>query len=63
MAIPALFFQLFWLAFFIKFDQWYLFSQDGNYRISIMAIFGSMIAGTYIPSRHMTLEGRCDDVV
>lgn len=45
MAIPALFFHFFWLAYFIKFDLWHMFSTDSNYRISIMAIFGSLIAG------------------
>jgi len=47
MAIPALFFQFFWLVYFIKFEQWNLFKVNDNYRITIMAIFGSLIAGKF----------------
>eukprot|EP00111_Clytia_hemisphaerica_P024662 TCONS_00072695-protein len=43
MLIPALFFHLFWWAYFIKFNHFDLFNS--NYRISIMAVFGSLIAG------------------
>ena len=43
MLIPALFFHLFWWAYFIKFNHFGLFNS--NYRISIMAVFGSLIAG------------------
>ncbi|XP_057309888.1 uncharacterized protein LOC130647906 [Hydractinia symbiolongicarpus] len=48
MVIPALVFHLLWWAYFIKFNTWYLFKE--HYEISIMMIFGSMIAG-------MTSEG------
>ncbi|XP_057309740.1 uncharacterized protein LOC130647788 [Hydractinia symbiolongicarpus] len=48
MVIPAFVFHLLWWAYFIKFNTWYLFEE--HYGISIMMIFGSMIAG-------MTSEG------
>lgn len=63
MVIPALVFHQLWWAYFIKFNTWYLFEE--HYVISIMMIFGSMIAGTlfYKLIRSVILLTRLPDIL
>ena len=42
-CVPAILFHLFWWAYFIKYNTWYLFPD--KYEMTITMIFGSLIAG------------------